>query len=52
MEFDNGEVFKSEIQDFGSSKIPNELRLALVPVLYLHQEYVYPKMKPKKFNDE
>jgi hypothetical protein len=41
----DGRVIKSEIQNMSC---PDELRLALVPILYTHQQYIYSPLPPAK----
>lgn len=41
----DGRIVKSEIQNMAC---PDDLRLALVPVLYTHQLYIYAKLPPAK----
>ncbi len=48
----DGDRIECKIQDIAADDAPDELRLALVPVLYLHQQYVYPRLKAKHFDDE
>lgn len=52
IEMTDGKNIKSVIQDIAAGEAPTELRLALVPVLYLHQQLVYPKLPAKKFSDK
>jgi hypothetical protein len=48
----SGKTVKTEIQDVSANNAPDELRLALIPVLYLHQAFVYPTLRAKRFKDK
>jgi hypothetical protein len=52
LEFVNGKTQRVEIQVSAGNNVPDELRFALIPVLYLHQSYVYPKLTAKRFSDK
>lgn len=46
---DTGEQIRFTVWDIADGSAPSELQLALLPVLFLHQQFVYPKLPPKRW---